>query len=63
MTYCSICLEKVTQVIAVLKDVWWPCLQSGPSALQVYTFTISLFFSPCRILTLVRVISVGYAGT
>jgi len=63
MTYCSIYLEKLTQVIAVLKDVWKPCLQPGSSALQVYTFTVSLFFSPCQMLTLARVISFGRAGT
>jgi hypothetical protein len=63
MTYCSIYLEKLTQVITVLKDVWWPCLQPGSSTLRVYTFTVPLFFSPCRILTFVRIISVGYAGT
>lgn len=62
MTYRSIYLEKLTQVIAMLKDVRWPCLQPGSSNLQIYTFTVSLFFSPCRILIFVRVISVAYAG-
>jgi hypothetical protein len=62
MTYCSIYLEKLTQVIAVLKDVWWSCLQPRSSTVQVYAFTVSLFFSPCRILILTRVHSVGHAG-
>jgi len=62
MTYSSIYLEKLTQVIVVLKDVWWPCLQPGSSTVQIYTFAVSLFFSPCQILIPVRVLSVGYAG-
>jgi hypothetical protein len=62
MTYRNIYLENLTQVIAMLKDVWWPRLQPGFSTVQIYTFTVSLFFSPYPILILVRVISVGYAG-
>lgn len=61
MTYRSIYLEKLTQVITMLKDVWWPCQQTGSSTVQVYTFTVSLFFSPYRILILKPVISIGYA--
>jgi len=44
MTYCSIYLEKLMQVITVLKDVWWPCLQPGSSTLLcLYSFLLVEF--------------------